>query len=167
MPTTKNTLIQGIGIAEVLPQNPVYFTEIAIPETVTIPEEKPDMEMILSCMVEAVVISIRLIQTPCIKSYEGQLLSGRKLIIELKLDQKITYVANVEDQSEHSAHFENLNNSVFVVVPQRIANTPIEDFIKKGRFIVTPYIEDIYCEMLDSRTVFKNITLLLDVTFPV
>lgn len=167
MPTIKNSLIQEIGVAEELPPNPLYFTQIAIQEMVSIPEEKPDMEAILSCMVEAIIISARLIETPCMKSYEGQLLSGRKLIIELKLDQKVTYVADVVSQSEHSAHFENLFNSLFVVVPQRVGNIPIENLFKKGRINVTPYIEDIYCEMLDSRNIFKNITLLLDVTFSV
>ncbi len=167
MPTKKNSLVQEIGVAEELPSNPLYFTQISIPETVTIPAEKPDMEAILSCMVEAIVMSTRLIETPCMKSYEGQLLSGRKLVIELKLDQKVTYVADSVSQSEHSAHFENLYNSLFVVVPQRVGNIPIENLFKKGRINVTPYIEDIYCEMLDSRHIFKNTTLLLNVTFPV
>lgn len=159
-------LCQGIGIAQQLPQNPEYFTEFWIQELVTLPEEKPDIEMLLSCMVEAEIISSRLIDTPCMKSYEGQLLSGRKLIIELKLKQKITYVADEPDQSEHSADFENVVNSVFIVVPQRIDNTPIENLFKKNKITTTPYIEDIYCEMIDNRTIFKNITLLLDVTFP-
>ena len=165
MLTSGANLFQGIGIAAELPLNPLYFTEIAVPEIVTIPDEKPDIEMILSCMVEAEVISTRLITTPCMKSYEGQLLSGRKLIIELKLKQKITYVADEPDQSEHSADFENVVTSVFIVLPQRIDNTSIETLFKKNKIIVTPYIEDIYCEMMDERTIFKNITLLLDLSF--
>ncbi len=158
-------LCQGIGIAEQLPLNPQYFTEISIPELVSIPEEKPDIEMLLSCMVEAEIISTRLIKTSCMKSYEGQLLSGRKLILELLLRQKVTYVADIDVQSEHSAHFENQTNSIFIIVPQRVNNTAIETLFKKNRIITTPYIEDIYCEKMDSRTIFKNIVLLLDVTF--
>lgn len=158
-------LVDGIGIAETLPTNPLYFTEITVPETILIPNEKPDMEQLLSVMVDASVISLKLVETPIAVSHEGQHLSGCKLIIELKLREKVKYVADEPTQSVHAAHFENVIKGVYVIVPCKINNVSIETLLRKGKVIVTPYIEDIYAVMRDKRTIFKNIAILVDVTF--
>jgi hypothetical protein len=152
------------GVSQELPENPKYFTQISIPETIVIPTQKPDMEHIISVTVDTEIESIRIIDTPCIRSYEGQLLSGKKLIVELKLIEKVIYVANEPTQSAHGAHFDNTFKSVFIIVPKKINGEAIEDLLHNGKLVVTPYIEDIHAEMLDERTIFKNITMLLDAT---
>lgn len=156
--------VKTVGVANELPQSPKYFTEISIPETVTIPTQKPDVEQLVEVIVEAEIMSMRLVDTPCLKSFEGQLLSGKKLILEVKLKQKIVYVADEASQSVHAAHYEEVMKSVFVIVPQYVDNKPMDLLLKAGKVRVTPYIEDIYAEQKDKRTVFKNITLLIDVT---
>ncbi|MBM7625127.1 hypothetical protein [Sporohalobacter salinus] len=158
-------MAEVIGIAEKLPENPQYFKQFDIGETVTIPEQKPDMEELVSVMIEPEVISMKVIDTPCIKSYEGQLLSGKKLALELKLNQKITYIADDAEQSVHAAHFENILRSVFVVIPQEVDGTAVEKFVNFDRVCVNPFIENIFAEQQDERTVFKNVTLLIDVSF--
>lgn len=165
-------VVQGIGITpyEKLPVNPTIFTEIAIPETVVIPKVKPDIEQIISVAVCPEVVSVRLIDTAIGTSNEGQNLSGYKLIVELKLKQKIKYIADEPTQSVHAAHFEKVISSIFVVVPPTIdvgtppVTTPIETLFKQGRLVVTPYIEDIYGELRDKRTIFKNIIVLVNVS---
>lgn len=157
--------VKAAGIAPELPEDPKYFTQLSIPETLKIPEAKPDIEQLVSVTVEAEIASMRLVDTPCMKSYEGQLLSGKKLVMELKLIEKVTYVADEPTQPVHAAHFENNMMSVFVVVPQRVDNTPIENLLKFNKIIVTPYIEDIYAVQKDKRTIFKNITIMIDVIF--
>lgn len=162
--------VQGIGVTPFseLPVNPLYFTEIAIPETVCIPCAKPDMEELVSVALDAQVISTRLVRTAIGTSNEGQILTGYKLIIELKLRQKVKYIADEPTQSVHAAHFEKTVSSVFVVVPPSIivggVTYPIEDLFHQNRLVVTPYIEDIYAKPLNKRCVFKNITVLVDVT---
>lgn len=164
-------LVQGIGVTPFgnLPVHPAYFTEEAISEIVTIPCVKPDAEQLLSVAVDAEVISVRLIETAIGISNEGQNLSGYKLIIELKLRQKIKYIADEPTQSVHAAHFEKVISSIFVVVPPTIdvgippETISIETLFRQGRLIVTPYIEDIYAELRDKRTIFKNIVVLIDV----
>ena len=161
--------VEGIGISPSLPKlcSNSYFTEVAIPETVTIPDVKPNMEELLSVMVDAKIVSLRIIKTPKGTSQEGQTLSGRKLSIELQLNQKIKYIADEPTQSVHAAHFQYNVNSIWVVVPEKLMykghEVPIETLLLQGKLIVTPYIEDIYGEQLDKRTVFKNITILINV----
>lgn len=157
--------VRTLGVSRELPEKPLYFTEISIPEIVKIPVQKPDMEQLIAVTVEPEILSMRVINTECAKSYEGQLLSGKKLVMELKLKQKIIYVADEVTQPEHAAHYEEVLRSVFVIVPKYVNNIPIERLLKAKKVIVTPYIEDIYAEQKDKRTIFKNITLLIDVTF--
>lgn len=153
------------GIAQQLPENPIYFSEFSVPEILTIPAEKPDMEELVSITVQTEIVAYHLIDTPCIKSYEGQLLSGKKLIIELRLLEKIIYVADEPTQTNHAAHFDKTMKSVFIVIPKDIAGTPIETLVNQNRLTITPYIEDIYALQRDKRTIFKNITMLVDLTF--
>lgn len=165
-------LVEGIGIAASLPEHLDCFTEETFPETIVIPCEKPDMEQLLSVMVDVEVVSVRVAKTPVeVTSPEGQHLTGRKLIIELKLREKVKYVADEPTQSVHAAHYENVLKSVFVVVhsvmypPSGAAGIPIEELLRLNRVIVTPYVEDIYAKMVDCRTIFKNIAILIDVKF--
>lgn len=160
--------VEGIGISE-LPQtlgSPALFTEVAIPEIVKIPDEKPDIEELLSVMVDAKIVSLRIIDTPKGTSHEGQRLTGKKLSIELLLKQKVKYIADEPTQSVHAAHFEHTVSSIWVIVPEKIGCKPIETLLMQGKLVVTPYIEDIYGEQLDKRTIFKNITVLVHVTTP-
>lgn len=153
------------GTSHQLPENPTYFSQFSISEILTLPDQKPDMEQLVSVTVKPEIIAFHLIDTPCMKSYEGQLLSGKKLIVELNLKEIITYVADKPSQSTHAAHFDKTLKSVFVVVPKEVSGTPIETLLKQKKLVVTPYIEDIFAMQRDERTVFKNITVLVDVTF--
>ena len=162
MENTSNNNVTVSGISDEFPENPKYFTQMMITEIVKIPEEKPDMELLLSVMVEPEIISTKFIDTPCMKSFEGQLLSGKKLIIELKLNQKVTYVADEPTQSVHAAHFEKILRSIFIIVPKMINDIDIERLFKLGKLEVIPYIEDICGEMIDPRTISKCVALLID-----
>jgi len=164
-------LVQVIGITpfESFPIRPNRFTEVSITETVIMPKVRPDIEQLISIAVDAQVTDVRLIDTAVGISNEGQNLSGFKLIVELKLRQKIKYIANEPTQSVHAEHFEKVISSIFVVVPATIdvgipaVATSIETLFKQGRLVVTPYIEDIYCELRDKRTIYKNIIAFVNV----
>lgn len=98
--------VEGIGVNPYPPNQapPIIFTQIAIPETVELPCEKPDIEHVLSVMVDAQICSVRFVDTPTATSYEGQRLLGKKAIIELKLKQKVKYVADEPTQSVHASN---------------------------------------------------------------
>lgn len=158
-------LMEGIGISHSFPINPKYFTQLSIPETLSIPDLKPDMEQLLSVTVDVVIESVKLIETPIALSNEGQNLSGCKLIIELRLRELIKYVADEPRQKVHSTHYDNVSKSVFVIVPCEVEGYSVKDLLKKNRVTITPYIEDIFAEMLSKRKIFKNTTILVDVKF--
>ncbi|MBN1040406.1 hypothetical protein DVW12_17155 [Clostridium botulinum] len=157
--------VNGIGISDQIPEYVKYFQEVSIIDTLSIPEEKPDMEKLSSIIISPTVVATKLITTPVALSYEGQNLSGYKLIVELSLKEKIRYVAAMPNQSIHAAHYDSIMKSVFVVVPEMYNGKRVCDLIRKNRFSVTPYVEDIYAVMKDCRNIYKCITLLVDVKF--
>lgn len=144
------------------------WTEFFIPEILDIPDVKPDMEGIIEVRSCIEILSQRVVKTPTVTGYEaadgtfiqGQdiannectNLTGRKLVIEGLLTQKVIYTAQVEDQSIHSAHF-SIPFSTFIIIEPNTALTQ--------RYKVTPYIEDIYVCRLSERNIFKNTTIFI------
>ena len=157
--------VEGIGIADSFPAlQPIdnIFSQVSIPEIVEIPEQKPDMEQLVSILETVDILSTKIVDTGIGTSEEGQILTGKKLIVEVLLKQKITYVADEPTQSVHAAHFEK-PASVFVVVPEDIGGVPIEELFMQDKIVIKPYVEDICGIMLDNRRVFKCTALFLNV----
>lgn len=167
-----NELIDIYGLCEpsdinaVISSNP-YWIQMYIPETLTVPEVKPDIEGINSVDISVNILRAEVIKTPVsvIPNLEGKSLSGRKLIVEGQLCQKIGYTAALEDQPAHSMHF-YVPFSAYIVVPETITFTD-ENNVKTDvdsldvNFSVNACIEDVNISVLDSRTVLKQVTLLL------
>ncbi|MCF8010376.1 MAG: DUF3794 domain-containing protein [Clostridiales bacterium] len=135
-----------------------YWTQISIPETVIIPDEKPDIEQINSINVNADIIRKKVIVTPTSSepNWEDKSLTGRKLIVEGELKQTVHYTAELPEQSVHSAHFA-IPFSAFIVIPLEINGTDTLDV----NFQVNVCIEDVFIRDICDRQIFKNITLLL------
>lgn len=137
------------------------WTEFFLPEIVDIPTQKPDMEGILEVNSRVIIISQRVVKTPlvtggnageAITNSECTRLTGRKLVIEGFLIQKVIYTAAVEDQSIHSADF-SMPFSTFIIIDK---DTPLSQ-----KYRITPYIEDIFSCRLSERSVFKNTTIFI------
>ncbi|GAB6139123.1 DUF3794 domain-containing protein [Halanaerobaculum tunisiense] len=152
-----NDMVEIVGVAESFPKldgECDFWTQLSVPEIVFIPEQKPNIEQIAKVAVEVEIISQRVVKTPTSYGYNlgGQKLTGKKLIIEGKIKQKLFYVADVAEQSMHVAHFQK-SFSTFIIIPS--------DMNKHAKFRIDPYIEDVFVKMNDKREVFKNVTLFL------
>lgn len=138
-----------------------YFTQFVSDEFCEVPNTKPDIEQIVSIIVEPEIISTKVISTPRGTSIEGQNLSGKKIVAELMIKQKILYVADLKEQPVHG--FENeFYQSVYVVVPPKIEGTDIDILLKNKKIDTVLRVEDVYFKKIDKRTIFKNITLYLE-----
>lgn len=151
--------------------NTNQWVQFFIPEIVDIPSQKPDMEGLVGIHACVEIISQRVVKTPEVKGYtsvtgeiipgenipnaEGTKLTGKKLVIEGLIRQKVIYTALNSEQSLHSAHFV-MPFSTFIILDK---DTPLS----KG-FNVVPYIEDMYALQLTERSVFKNTTIFINAT---
>lgn len=148
-----------------------YWYQMNIPEQLTIPPLKPDMEQINSVDISVNIMRSEVIKVPAspldasgnyISNLEGKISTGRKLIIEGQLCQKISYTADEDEQSTHSAHF-YVPFSAYIVVPEEISfnnGQVIKDSLNVN-FQVNTCIEDVTVKMLNPRTILKEVTLLL------
>ncbi|MGL4911411.1 MAG: SPOCS domain-containing protein [Romboutsia sp.] len=144
------------------------WTEFFLPEIVDIPIQKPNIEGVVEIQSCVEIISQRVIKTPTVSGYtnsngvyipgenipnsECTNLTGKKLIIEGLLRQKIIYTALVENQALHSANFV-VPFSTFIIIDK--------DTALSQKFKVMPYIEDIFACKLSERSVFKNTTIFI------
>lgn len=153
--------------------------------------------------IQAVIDAINVILTPLlaidcnpgyafeiIENAEGTLLTGRKLIIEGVLKQKIVYTADLPNQSVHSAHFEV--PFIAFIIPyakfegitgpetltvydsalgtcKEISGYPYDPTLGinvdlSQEFEIKSCIEDIYVKALDTKKVFKNVTAFFKAT---
>lgn len=140
------------------------WTQFFVPEVLCIPEEKPDIEELMSVSARVQIISQRVIRTPTglvagvatpVENQEGTILTGRKLIIEGILRQKIMYTACNAEQSVHTAHFD-VPFSAFIVLE---VDTPLN-----SRFKIDTCIEDIFVSRVTDRQIFKNVTIFIKAT---
>ncbi|MBW6410130.1 hypothetical protein [Clostridium weizhouense] len=146
---------------KLLPSQVKYFKEEIINEILTIISEKPNIERILNVVVDPKIVSMKLIETEEGYSNEGQRLAGYKLIIELNIKEKITYVADEKTQSVHVAYFENMK-SLFIVLPKEINCINTCELFRSNRIFVTPYVEAVKARKLDCRNIHKCILLLVN-----
>lgn len=166
---------ENVNLVGIYPENKIEnllncfptnaWTQFFIPEVVDIPSQKPDVEGVVSVHSDVQIISQRVIKTPVVTGADGPdytvsnsectKLTGRKLIIEGILHQKIVYTAAVEDQSLHSAHFA-IPFSVFIIVDK--------DTTLSQKFKIDSFIEDIFTCRLSERSIFKNTTIFIKAT---
>ncbi len=143
-----------------LPKDSKIFKQEIINEVQTLNEQIPPMERLLNTVISVDVDDIELIETEVGISNEGQKLTGTKLLVKLRLQEKTTYVGDHKTQPVHAEYFESRRN-FFVILPETIDGLDVCEY--KDRLVVTPYIEDVETRMLDCRHLQKCIMLFIDV----
>lgn len=137
-----------------------YFSQFSVEEIINVPKLKPDIEQIVSTIIDPEIISIKFINTFEGTSFEGQRLTGKKAVIELKFKQKVLYVAEEPEQSIHGMETE-FYTSAFVVIPKCIEGTDPSILLKKGLIKVAITVEDIFVRQMSKRSLFKNLCILI------
>lgn len=144
------------------------WVQFFVSKIVDIPSMKPSAEGIVSVNSCVEIISQRVIKTPTVTGYtnsagvlipgitignaECSLLTGRKLIIEGTITQKIIYTALLEEQPLHSATFIYPFSTFIILDP----DTPLS-----MEFRIYPYLEDVFVGKLSDRSFFTNNTLFI------
>jgi len=176
-----NNNCSSINFAGISPQNKIEralncsnnalsneWVQFFISEIVDIPALKPSIEGIVGVNSCVEIISQKVINTPTVTGFtrpggivvpgqdipnsECTNLTGKKLIIEAVLKQKVIYTALDTVQSLHSASF-NVPFSTFIVVD---ASTPLNACLS-----LSVFIEDVFTCQLSDRSVFKNTTIFI------
>lgn len=152
--------IKKNGINKYCKKNIGYFTQFTSCEKIEVPCAKPDIEQIVSVIVDPEIISSRVVTTPKGISAEGQCLTGKKLCIEVKLNQKVMYVADTATQSIHAV--ENTSYcSAYIIIPNIIDGSDPANLLLNNLLRTEIYVEDIFVEKLNDRCIEKCVHLLI------
>lgn len=162
MSTTKLNNIKNIYLTECFPKNPKYFAQENISHMIVLPEGKPPIGSILSIIMDAEIISQRLVQTNVGVSNEGVINPGYKLIVEIKFKQKIRYSTKNCEEYVNMFHLESEIYSFSIALPCEIDGVNTCELERRNKIQVIPYIEDVYTELINPCNILQSITFFLD-----
>ncbi len=145
-----------------LPKEVENFKEELICEILPIPKQKPDIKNVIDVMVWPEITKYKLIKTQKGYSNEGKKLDGHKLVVEVKLKEKLTYVADECTNAIHGVHY-NTIKSVELVLPEEIDGEKVCELVKLNKLNIIPYLEEVFVRKLDCRNAHKCVMLLLNV----
>lgn len=167
-----NGFFEGIGITrpDLLPKHPIWFTSFSTCNIFVLPEEKPPIKELLSITVEPEIRTSQIIKTPESVSFEGQMLEGNNLILEILFKQNIKYIADTSVQNIYMVYFESTAKSINVVLPTHHVQPSPEKYYEisqlycERKITAKPYIEDIYGIIRNSKSIYVSISMFIDVT---
>ncbi len=157
-------LVEYVGISEQIPTDYSVnaFKEIMLEEHIHLKECFPNIEQITRVTACVEIKNSYVIDTPVSKrgkknevlNPSGQIVTGKKLVIEGVIHQTINYVADNCEQNvmviDNDCCF-----GTFVVLPYSANPNNI--------FTVVPYIEDIIVDAIGPRDIMKCVSLFLEV----
>lgn len=162
-----NVNIVGIYPEDKIENILMYFqtnlwTQFSLPVYVEISCNNPDIESIMNIHLYTEIISQRVIRTPTITkngcsnyitgNNKCNQLTGKKLIIEGILKQKIIYTAAITDKNLYSDYF-LIPFSTFIMLPH---NTPVTQ-----KFKIDVLIENGLISRVSERSIFGNTYLFI------
>lgn len=132
--------------------NTSNFKQSNIDLELCLPKQKPDIEQIVKVDVSTDIFKTRLIKTPKGKSFEGQIMTGYKLLILGQVKLKIRYVADEPEQSMH-CFYAYIPFCDYIVMPKTTCNI--------NPLVPEVYVEDIYIDKMNCRCLFSNLNIFL------
>lgn len=152
MGSNMRNLIEYNGISSCSYGELAHFRQMNTEFTFCVPTQKPDIEQIIKVWVNPCILNFKVIKTPKGTSLEGQNITGNKLMIQGDIQYKVEYVALEAEQSIHTAHT-TIPFCGYVVLPEK--------FNKNAFISASVEVEDIHSDLLDTRCIYNNITLML------
>ncbi|MGL4731130.1 MAG: SPOCS domain-containing protein [Clostridium sp.] len=152
MKSVLRNMVEYCGIAEYIPNDIKAFKQINVDEILQLNEYSPNIKEIVKISVKNNVKHSRIVRTSSGTSLEGQELTGWKFVVKGSLDIRIDYSSNTVGDTLYTFS-KNIDFSSFVILPN--------NYSRSIKVIPSIFVEDIYGEVLDPRSLLINITLLL------
>lgn len=140
----------------------LFFSE-CIGQMVKINNNNP-VDFISNFLIEPIIIDYKIIKTINSKSEEGRFFSGEKILIYVKLIQKLIYATNNNVNSVHSYSFETFK-TISVQLPLYINDKCTKDVIKlnKNKIKIVATVEEENARRINPYEIFTTSVLFLDI----
>ncbi|MPM31904.1 hypothetical protein SDC9_78461 [bioreactor metagenome] len=129
--------------------------EINISGDFTLLDCQPPIDQITEKNVEVEIVSVEKIRTMKNTSYQGQILTGCKLIVKGNVTLNIEYIGKECNQKVYLANF-TVPFMTYIVIPDCCQCVSIDD--------ITATIQDIYIDKIDCYNLYHNILVELEYT---
>ncbi|WP_297519993.1 hypothetical protein [uncultured Clostridium sp.] len=150
-----------ISNENIYPENPIYFKELEFAEFLELENTDPDIDSVNSIKIWPEVEDIQVIKTEIGISNEGQKLTGTKLIIIVKINEKITYSGVSTDEPVHIIYNE-VYKSLFIIVPENLKKLDIKALIRANRVFIAPYVQTVYARKFSCRKIYKATSIFIE-----
>lgn len=144
-------LVEYNGIDNSIYEQLVNFNQFNIDYVFDTPNESPDIEQIIKVWVDYDIENFKIVKTHTGISCEGQILTGYKTFIYGDLKIKVEYVSDKYCNSVHSMNLK-LPFSSYVTLDS--------SYNEYSTVCPSIHIEDVYCDLIECRRIYFNITLM-------
>ncbi len=148
--------INYIGISKNLPKNIKYFKEDIF--TTMIPIKSHNIDEIISISLDHKIVSTKIINTDIRVSNEGQRLTGKKFLIELNIIFRIKYTSSNIKKYIYVLNYKT-PKVIYIVLPTEVNNESINTIIRKNKFKIDFFVEDIYAQIRENNIYIKCLNL--------
>lgn len=142
-------------------ENKGFFKQNIISHITYVPFSEPTVKEILNTSVWAEVRDIKIFKTEKGLSYKGDNLSGCKIMANILLEGKITYVGNGMENNVHGIKF-STTKSMYIILPEKISNKNIYNLYRENRIVLSAYIEGSYSRIINSNNIYTSMVIFLD-----
>lgn len=154
MEDVENSLIKYTGLADSFPtlNSTAPFKQFIIQENITMPNGEPNIGQLVRISANVEITRTKIRNTPTGVSEEGQILTGKKLIVEGYLDQWVEYIPAKPNQCVHTTSFK-VPFCTFIVLPASCTLLTI--------VTVQSFIEDLNVQKIDKRNILETVAIFL------
>lgn len=145
-------------------QNEVmFFKQKNISKLIEIPRQEERINNILDTTIWADIDDIKLVETDKGVSYDGVCLTSKKIMAQLVIRGKITYVETEKSRSVHGLKFKFLK-TIDIVVPEIQGGKSMVKLFRENRIKVIPHVEGIYSRKVDFNKIYTCIVMFVEAT---
>ena len=135
---------------------PNSFKQFMVSSKLPIPCSQHGVCEIINKYVDVEITNTEVIDTIRGISCEGENLTGKKVVVNGTLMERIEYIELCSDKSIKVAEY-NIHFNTFIVLP--------ENFNELNNVKVDSFIEDIDMRLIDPMTLYQSVSLLLEVVY--
>lgn len=146
---------------EKLQNEVMFFKQKNIDQLVEIPRQKEKISTILNTTVWATVDDIQLVETEKGVSYDGTCLTSKKIVVQLVICGKITYVTDEKSRSVHGLKLKFLR-SIDIVMPENQGGKSIVKLFRENRIKVIPQVEGVYSRKIGENNIYTCMVMFVE-----
>lgn len=148
---------------ENLSLNMKYFSQISLTRKIVLEDNiYPNAIEVISNVIDYEVMDMKILNDSRAVSYEGEFLSGKKILITIKFKEKIMYISDDKKRLFNIIESE-FYNIVPIIIDIKIDGIDIKKLMEKKLLRTRINIEHSNIRLLDKRTLVEHLFCLIEI----